>query len=69
MSKPSDKDSTAEDLGFRLVSIYDIFPWLREDKSHEDEDLEDSDNENADGIVKAFKEHYKVDNIEEGVNE
>lgn len=48
MSKSSDKHSTVEDLGFRLVSIYDIFPWLREDKPYEDEDLEDSDNENDD---------------------
>ena len=31
MNKSSDKPSTVEDLGFKLVSIYDIFPWLRED--------------------------------------
>ena len=44
MSKSSDKPSTIEDLGFKLVSIYDIFPWLREDVETVEEESDEEDN-------------------------
>lgn len=44
MNKSSDKPSTVEDLGFKLVSIYDIFPWLREDVEAAEEDEDEDDN-------------------------
>ena len=44
MNKSSDKSSTIEDLGFKLVSIYDIFPWLREDVETDEEDKDGEDN-------------------------
>lgn len=43
MNKSSDKPSTVEDLGFKLVSIYDIFPWLREDVEDTEEDEDEND--------------------------
>lgn len=44
MNKSSDKSSTVEDLGFKLVSIYDIFPWLREDVETVKEESDEEDN-------------------------
>ena len=44
MNKSSDKPSTVEDLGFKLVSIYDIFPWLREDVETVEEEPDEEDN-------------------------
>ena len=44
MNKSADKPSTVEDLGFRLVSIYDIFPWLREDVEDTEENEDEDDN-------------------------
>lgn len=43
MNKSSDKPSTVEDLGFKLVSIYDIFPWLREDVETAEEESDEED--------------------------
>lgn len=44
MNKSSDKPSTVEDLGFKLVSIYDIFPWLREDVEVDEEEPDEEGN-------------------------
>lgn len=44
MNKSSDKPSTVEDLGFKLVSIYDIFPWLREGVETAEENEDEDDN-------------------------
>jgi hypothetical protein len=44
VNKSSDKLSTVEDLGFKLVSIYDIFPWLREDVEVAEENEDEDDN-------------------------
>ena len=44
MNKSSDKPSTVEDLGFKLVSIYDIFPWLREDVEVDEEESDEEGN-------------------------
>jgi hypothetical protein len=43
VNKSSDKPSTVEDLGFKLVSIYDIFPWLREDVETVEEEEPDEE--------------------------
>jgi hypothetical protein len=43
VNKSSDKLSTVEDLGFKLVSIYDIFPWLREDVEADEDDRDEED--------------------------
>lgn len=44
MNKSSDKPSAVEDLGFKLVSIYDIFPWLREDVEVAEKEPDEEDN-------------------------